>query len=124
MGWCDDPKSSKYNKLIKYPFSYGSERLYRSDNIYDIVIVLNFNMNPILKNRGSAIFIHVAKNNYSPTKGCIALKKIDLRRLLKIISKDTKGRVYYFLERKIALRSYIRCIISNSIRVIIRHSHT
>jgi len=94
IGWCDDPRSSKYNKLIKYPFSYGSERLYRSDNIYDIVIVLNFNMNPILKNRGSAIFIHVAKNNYSPTKGCIALKKIDLRRLLKIISKETKVRVY------------------------------
>ena len=51
-------------------------------------------MNPILKNKGSAIFIHVAKNNYSPTKGCIALKKIDLRRLLKIISKETKVRVY------------------------------
>ena len=94
MGWCDDPRSNKYNQLIKYPFSYSSEKLYRSDNIYDIMVVLDFNMNPTLKNKGSAIFIHVAKNNYSPTKGCIALKKIDLMKLLKIISKKTKVKVY------------------------------
>ena len=77
MGWCDDPNSKKYNQLIRYPFKFNSERLYRSDNIYDIIIVLNFNMSPVKKNKGSAIFIHVAKNKFSSTKGCIALKKMN-----------------------------------------------
>ena len=75
MGWCDDPKSKDYNKLIKYPFNYKSEKLYRSKNIYDIILVLDFNMRPIKKNKGSAIFIHISNNKYSPTQGCIAIKK-------------------------------------------------
>tara|TARA_Y200000002_G_C22402453_1_gene546243 strand:- start:40 stop:531 length:492 start_codon:yes stop_codon:yes gene_type:complete len=86
MGWCDDPKSRKYNKLINYPFNYGSEKLFRTDNIYDIVIVLNFNMNPIKKNKGSAIFIHVAKRKFSPTRGCVAIKKKELKKLLEIVN--------------------------------------
>ena len=61
MGWCDDPKSKQYNKLIKLPFDYSHEKLYKKENIYDIILVLNYNMNPIKKNKGSAIFIHVAK---------------------------------------------------------------
>tara|TARA_B100002052_G_C15410618_1_gene388210 strand:+ start:31 stop:522 length:492 start_codon:yes stop_codon:yes gene_type:complete len=86
MGWCDDPKSEKYNKLINYPFNHNSEKLYRTDNIYDIIVVLNFNMNPIKKNKGSAIFIHVAKKKFSPTKGCVAIKKNELKKLLENIS--------------------------------------
>lgn len=93
MGWCDDPKSKKYNQLIRYPFKYSSEKLYRSDNMYDIIVVLNFNMDPIRKNRGSAIFLHVAKNNFSKTKGCIALKKIDLKKLVAKINKKTVIRI-------------------------------
>ena len=61
MGWCDDPKSNKYNKLINFPFKYSAEKLYRRENIYDIILVLNFNMNPVKKNKGSAIFIHITK---------------------------------------------------------------
>ena len=72
MGWCDDPKSKKYNKLIKLPFHISYEKLYKKENIYDIILVLNYNMNPIIKNKGSAIFIHVAKKNYKKTEGCIA----------------------------------------------------
>ena len=90
MGWCDDPKSRFYNKLVKLPNKFGNEKLYRKDNIYDIVIVLNYNMHPIIKNKGSAIFIHVAKKNYKPTAGCVALKKKDLIKLLKYINKKTK----------------------------------
>jgi len=89
MGWCNDPNSSKYNKLIKFPFKYGAEKLYRSDKVYDIILVLNFNLNPIHKERGSAIFIHVSKKNYADTEGCIALKKKDLRNILKKIDKKT-----------------------------------
>ena len=93
MGWCDDARSKSYNKLIKLPFKYSFEKLYRRDNIYDIILVLNFNMNPIKKYKGSAIFIHVAKNNYISTKGCIAIKKKDFIPLLRKINKKTKVRV-------------------------------
>jgi len=93
MGWCDDPRSNKYNKLIKLPFKFGYEKLYRTENIYDLILVLNFNMNPVKKNKGSAIFIHVSKRNYSATKGCIAVKKKDLRMLIKKINKNTKVKI-------------------------------
>ena len=89
MGWCDDPLSKNYNKLIRFPFAYNAEKLYRNDNIYDIVLVLNFNTDPIIKNRGSAIFIHIAKKNYKNTEGCIAIKKTDLKKLVKKINKKT-----------------------------------
>ncbi len=90
MGWCDDPKSKKYNKPIMLPTKYSHEILYRKDNIYDLIFVLNYNMKPIIKNKGSAIFIHVAKKNYKKTAGCIALKKADLIYLVKKIKKNIK----------------------------------
>ena len=93
MGWCDDPRSTKYNKLIKYPFAFKSEKLYRPDNIYDIVLVLDFNMKPIKKNKGSAIFIHVANRKFSPTKGCVAIKKKDLKKIIGFITKKTKIKI-------------------------------
>ena len=61
IGWCDDPRSEYYNQLIKLPTKYSHEKFFRKDNIYDLVLVLNYNMRPIIKNKGSAIFIHVAK---------------------------------------------------------------
>ena len=94
MGWCDDPRSNRYNKLIKYPFKYKSEKLFRADNIYDIILVLNFNMNPIKKDKGSAIFIHVAKRKFNPTKGCVALEKKELIKLLKTLKKNSKIKIY------------------------------
>ena len=93
MGWCDDPKSQHYNKLIKFPFNFSSESLYRKDNIYDLILVLDFNSNPIKKNRGSAIFIHIANKNFSPTKGCIAIKKYELKRLIKYLNKNSKVNI-------------------------------
>ena len=89
MGWCDDPKSKKYNKLIKIPFKGSAEKLYRKDNIYDIILVLNYNLNPTIKNKGSAIFIHVARRDYRFTRGCIAVSKKDLKRIVKQIDKKT-----------------------------------
>ena len=87
MGWCDDPRSQFYNKLIKLPFKYNYEKLYRNDNTYDIILVLNFNLNPIRKNKGSAIFIHVAKKNYNKTAGCVAVSKKDLKKIVKEVNK-------------------------------------
>ena len=93
MGWCDDPKSNHYNKLVKLPFIYHHEKLYKKENIYDIILVLNYNMNPVKKNKGSAIFIHVAKNNFKKTEGCIAIKKQSLIKLLKKINPNTKVKI-------------------------------
>jgi len=90
VGWCDDPKSRKYNQPITLPNKYSHEVLYRKDNIYDLILVLNYNIRPTIKNRGSAIFIHVAKKNYKKTAGCIAIKKNDLISLVKEINKNTK----------------------------------
>ena len=89
MGWCDDPNSEKYNKLIRYPFNFSAEKLYIKENIYDIILVLDFNIDPIRKGKGSAIFIHVAKNNYKKTKGCIAVNKKNLRNLIKYINRKS-----------------------------------
>ena len=89
MGWCDDPKSKKYNQLIKLPSKYSHENLYRENSIYDLILVLNYNMNTIIKNKGSAIFIHIANKKFKNTKGCIAIKKKNLVRLVKIINKKT-----------------------------------
>ena len=86
MGWCDDPSSKSYNKLIRFPFNFSAEKLYKSENIYDIVFVLDYNFKPIRKNKGSAIFIHIAKKNYSKTAGCIAVKKKDIKEIAKLIS--------------------------------------
>ena len=93
MGWCNDPSSNKYNKLIRFPFKYSAEKLYKRENIYDIILVLNFNMNPIKKNKGSAIFIHVAKKSFQPTQGCIALNKSELIKLVKSIKKNTVVKI-------------------------------
>ena len=93
MGWCDDSRSKDYNKEIKFPFNYRAEKLYRSDNIYDIIIEISYNKHPTIKKRGSAIFIHIAKRNYSPTKGCIAMSKKDIKFFLKKISKDDKIKI-------------------------------
>ena len=90
MGWCDEPKSKSYNKLVKFPFSYSAEKLYKRNSIYDIIVITNYNIRPTIKNKGSAIFLHIAKKNYTPTKGCIAVSKKDLKLLLKFIDKKTK----------------------------------
>lgn len=62
MGWCDDPKSNKYNQLIKIPTKYHHEKLHRDDKLYDIILILDYNMNPIIKGKGSAIFLHLSRN--------------------------------------------------------------
>jgi L,D-peptidoglycan transpeptidase YkuD (ErfK/YbiS/YcfS/YnhG family) len=89
MGWCDDPKSKYYNKLIKFPFKHSAEKLYRKDATYDLILVLDYNLNPIVRGKGSAIFIHVAKKNYKKTLGCIAVRKSDLKKIVKEINKST-----------------------------------
>jgi L,D-peptidoglycan transpeptidase YkuD (ErfK/YbiS/YcfS/YnhG family) len=93
MGWCDDPKSRNYNKQIKLPSKFSHEKLYRKDSLYDLVLVLNYNTNPIIKSKGSAIFLHIANDSYKRTKGCIALKKKHLVLLISKIKKNIKIKI-------------------------------
>ena len=90
MGWCDDPVSRFYNQQIKLPSKFSHEKLYRNDDLYDLVAVINYNTNPVIKNKGSAIFMHIAKSSYKKTEGCIALKKDDLIKIVMQIKKNTK----------------------------------
>ena len=92
MGWCDDPNNIHYNKEIKFNKKIKAEKLYRKDKIYDIIIVINYNTRRVIRNKGSAIFIHVT-NNYKPTKGCVALSLNDIEILLKIIKKNSKIKI-------------------------------
>ena len=93
MGWCDDSRSNNYNRLIKLPFNFSYEKLYRKDNIYDLVVLISYNTKPIIRNKGSAIFIHISRRNFSPTKGCIALKKDNLLQLLSKVKKNIKIKI-------------------------------
>jgi len=93
IGWCDDPSSRFYNQQINLPSKFSYEKLYRNDNLYDLILVLNYNTNPIIENKGSAIFVHIAKKSYTKTKGCIALKKKHLIELISIIKKNTKIKI-------------------------------
>ena len=90
MGWCDDSNSKKYNCEIIFPFKYSAEKLHREDNIYDLIINIKYNCKPAIKQKGSAIFLHIAKKNYLPTKGCIAIKKNDFLKILPLIKINTK----------------------------------
>ena len=89
MYWEDNPLSINYNKL-SFNNKKSSEKLFRKDNIYDIILVVNYNTNPVIPNKGSAIFIHIAKDNYTPTKGCIALNKKDLILIISNLSRKDK----------------------------------
>ena len=90
MGWCDDPISKYYNKLIKFPFNFRAEKLWLRANIYDVIVIIDYNTGPIIKKRGSAIFLHIAKKNYPSTKGCIAVSKKDIMLLISVIDHKTK----------------------------------
>ena len=93
FGWCDQANSKFYNKFITLPSKLNHERLYRKDKIYDIIMVLDYNMKPTIRNKGSAIFIHLARKKFQPTKGCIALNKKNLLYLVKNISRNTKIKI-------------------------------
>ncbi len=81
-GWCDDPTHRNYNQLVRLPFSASHEEMWRRDALYDIVAVLGWNDAPVERRRGSAIFLHVARPDYGPTEGCVALALPDLQAVL------------------------------------------
>ena len=83
-GWCDAPRDVAYNRPVKLPYAASCERMWRADGLYDLVCVLAHNDDPPIPGLGSAIFLHVAKPDYAPTEGCVALDREDLKALLAI----------------------------------------
>ena len=83
MGWCDDPAHPDYNRQVVLPFAASHEELWREDQIYDLVVVLGYNDDPVIPGKGSAIFLHLAREDFSPTEGCVACARTDLLDLLR-----------------------------------------
>ena len=81
-GWCDDPADPAYNQPVRLPYPASHERLTRDDHLYDLVVVLGYNDDPVVAGAGSAIFLHLARSDYGPTEGCVALARPDLLEVL------------------------------------------
>ncbi|MHA1517063.1 MAG: L,D-transpeptidase family protein [Alphaproteobacteria bacterium] len=88
-GWCDDPGDKNYNRLIRLRTRRSAESLMREDTLYDYVLVLGYNDRPRIKERGSAIFVYLARPGYTPTEGCIAFSKSDLAAVLAEIRRGS-----------------------------------
>jgi L,D-peptidoglycan transpeptidase YkuD (ErfK/YbiS/YcfS/YnhG family) len=88
-GWCDAPGDRNYNRPVTLPYPASSERMERADHLYDCCIVLDYNISPRQRNRGSAIFFHIAKPGYLPTEGCIAVSQQTMARMLPHLSPST-----------------------------------
>lgn len=90
-GWCDAPDHPAYNQPVRLPFAASHERLWRDDGLYDICVVLDWNTRPgRVRNRGSAVFVHLARPGYRWTEGCIALSRLHLEWLLARIDERTR----------------------------------
>ena len=92
-GWCDDPGHSAYNRPVTLPLDASAESMSRDDHLYDLVVVLGYNDDPVVPGLGSAIFLHVASPENSPTEGCIALAKEDLLTVLADITPGSDIRI-------------------------------
>lgn len=85
LGWCDASGDRNYNYPVDLPYPASHENMRRADHLYDICIVLDWNIAPRSRNRGSAIFMHLARPGYLPTEGCVALAPRDMARLLPLL---------------------------------------
>ena len=93
QGWCDDSDHELYNQLVSLPFSASHELLCRDDHLYDLMIPMGYNDNNIVSGAGSAIFFHLAREDYQPTEGCVAISPADMMNLLPMLSSQTILRV-------------------------------
>ena len=93
LGWCEVPDDRNYNRPVKIPYGASHERMRREDRLYDACLVLDWNISPRRRGRGSAIFFHLARPGFTPTQGCVAVTARTMARLLPLISDRTVVRV-------------------------------
>jgi L,D-peptidoglycan transpeptidase YkuD (ErfK/YbiS/YcfS/YnhG family) len=89
-GWSDDVRDRRYNRLVPLPCPTSHEKMWRDDHLYDVVLDIAWNRGPIVKGRGSAIFLHLARPGFLPTEGCVAVERRMIRRLLERIGPNTR----------------------------------
>ncbi|MEX0852555.1 MAG: L,D-transpeptidase family protein, partial [Bauldia sp.] len=89
-GWCYDPADRRYNRPVRLPYPARHERLWRDDHLYDVVVVLDYNLAMPRPGAGSAIFLHIATPSFAPTAGCIAVDPATMRRLLALVGPRTR----------------------------------
>lgn len=88
--WCEDPRSRHYNHPVRLDRDHSGDRLRRADHLYDFVIEIDHNTTPRIAGRGSAVFLHLARENFAPTAGCVSLTKLAMLRLLRRLGPRTK----------------------------------
>jgi L,D-peptidoglycan transpeptidase YkuD (ErfK/YbiS/YcfS/YnhG family) len=93
MLWCDEPKHAAYNRLVRAPFKPSHEEMMRADGLYDICLVLDWNISSRKRHGGSAIFFHLIRPGYQPTAGCVAIHPRDMKRLLPHLRRGMVMRV-------------------------------
>jgi L,D-peptidoglycan transpeptidase YkuD (ErfK/YbiS/YcfS/YnhG family) len=93
-GWCDDPRSAAYNRLVRVPNEWSHEKMWREDGLYDLLVVVGYNDDPPECEWGSAIFLHIAREDMSATRGCIAFARDDLLELVTLIGPETRVNVH------------------------------
>lgn len=89
-GWCDAPTDPNYNRMVRHPYPASAEHLWRRDSIYDLIVVIGYNDAPVVPGKGSAIFLHIARPDYSPTAGCVAFSRRDLVTILGLLSPASR----------------------------------
>lgn len=93
-GWCDEPADPQYNRPVRLPYAASHEELWRrQDHLYDLILVVGYNDDPVVPGRGSAIFVHVARTGYAPTAGCVALSVKDLMEILASLEPQSRIRI-------------------------------
>lgn len=88
-GWCDDPEHIDYNKKVIIPHDGHVEKLWRKEKVYDVIVIIGYNDDPVKKFIGSAIFLHVAKSGFKKTEGCVALKLDDLNEIVAQLTAES-----------------------------------
>ena len=88
-GWCDASGDANYNKFVRLPLPVSAENLWRDDHAYDVIVVIGYNDDPVIKDKGSAIFMHVATPDFAPTAGCVALALPDIIAVIQSLSPDS-----------------------------------
>jgi L,D-peptidoglycan transpeptidase YkuD (ErfK/YbiS/YcfS/YnhG family) len=93
--WCEDPTDRRYNHPIRRSANEPGDRLRRKDGLYDLIVEIDHNTRPRVAGRGSAVFVHVARDGFGPTAGCVALRRADLLRLLARMTTKTRIKIHF-----------------------------
>jgi L,D-peptidoglycan transpeptidase YkuD (ErfK/YbiS/YcfS/YnhG family) len=88
--WCEDPGNRHYNRPVRLARTRSGDRLRRDDHLYDFIVEIDHNCSPRIKGRGSAVFLHLARENFGPTAGCVSMTRSSILRLLQRLGPNTR----------------------------------